>query len=178
MRKKSNAVQAKATAAAVKSSNSPPPAESSASNKARPTTSTQTPTPSPVEATASLSKQFRWVDHDSASAPSPSPKVKHATALVVPKFEDELESSALHDTPVHWSSASPASSNSSHSDDSYDPDTKGKVPLSPAEVPPSQSSLVVRRSSVNSRPWPYERGPTPTIQTISSDSRFFFDHCR
>ncbi|OAR01206.1 hypothetical protein LLEC1_00164 [Akanthomyces lecanii] len=115
------------------------------------------------------SKQYLWVEPE--PIPGQCPKDVPAAAVVVPKMEEDR---ALADTPAHWSSPSPSSSASSQSDEAQDPIVKGKHMISPIPKPKFEESLVVRRPSPKRAPWPC--GPGTTIQSVSSDSRFFFDH--
>ncbi|KAJ3491157.1 hypothetical protein NLG97_g5649 [Lecanicillium saksenae] len=164
MRKKSNAAKVKAsTAAVIKGEGSADGAVKGTSPKPGASNETaETPTQKPS------SKQYLWVD------PEPMPGQSPRAALVVPKMEEDHDSNSLADTPAHWSSASPTSSTSSQPDETQDHDVKGKEVMSPIQQIKSEDSLVVRRPSVKRDRWPY--GPGTTIQSISSDSRFFFDH--
>ncbi|KAJ4154153.1 hypothetical protein LMH87_010614 [Akanthomyces muscarius] len=169
MRKKSGAAKMKGSTTAVTSGESsvhPAAASASASEPSASTDGTATP------AQTTYSKQYLWVEPE--LIPGHNPKDVPIAALVVPKMEEDPASSALADTPAHWSSASPSSSTSSQSDETQDPGVKGKHRISPIIKPKSEDGLVVRRSSVKRAPWTY--GPDTTIQSVSSDSRFFFDH--
>lgn len=170
MRKKSSAAKVKGSTTAVTSDESsvhPAATSASASEPSASTDGTATP------AQTTYSKQYLWVEPE--LIPGHSPKDVPIAALVVPKMEEDPASRALADTPAHWSSASPSSSTSSQSDETQDPGVKGKHIISPIIKPKSEDGLVVRRSSVKRAPWTY--GPDTTIQSVSSDSRFFFDHC-
>ncbi|ATY60988.1 Fungal transcriptional regulatory [Cordyceps militaris] len=151
MRKRSSAAHVKASTAAAAAA-----APGGAGPGARDT---------PARATSE--KQYLWVD------PEPIPG---AAALVVPKMEEESGAAdALADAPVYRSSTSPASSTSSQTDEAPDRHDKGKHTVSSIRTSRTENRLVVRRPSyVKREPWPY--GPVSAIQTMSSDSRFFFDH--
>ena len=170
MRKKSSAAKVKASTMAVtsgKGSVHPAAASASASEPSASADRIATPTQT------TYSKQYLWVEPE--PIPGQSPKDLPVAALVVPKMEEDPASSALADTPAHWSSALPSSSTSSQPDEVKDPSVNGKHIISPIIKPKSEDGLVVRRPSVKRALWPY--GPGTTIQSVSSDSRFFFDHC-
>lgn len=170
MRKKSSAAKVKVSTTAVTAGEgSVPPAASSASASEPSASADGKATP----AQTTYSKQYLWVEPE--LIPGQSPQAVPAAALVLPKMEGDLVSSALADTPAHWTSASPSSSISSQSDEAQDPSVEGKHRSSSITKPKPEDSVVVRRPSVKQPPWPY--GPGTTIQGVSSDSRFFFDHC-
>ncbi|KAJ6787249.1 hypothetical protein PWT90_06827 [Aphanocladium album] len=165
MRKKSNAAKVKASTSAVTTGEGS--TDSAVKGKSAKPGASIEKKETPTQKTSS--KQYLWVD------PDPMPGQSPRAALVVPKMEEDPDSNSLADTPAHWSSASPTSSTSSHPDDTQDHDVKGKEIMSPMQQVKTEDSLVVRRPSVKRDRWPY--GPGTTIHSISSDSRFFFDHC-
>ncbi|KAM3505974.1 hypothetical protein MY11210_007749 [Beauveria gryllotalpidicola] len=169
MRKRPNATRIKANPAAVTSSEGF--AESAGVNKTSKPGMSAVDTTTPPS-TTSWRKQYLWVDPE--LVPGPSPKTTPVAALLTPKMEEDLDSSALADTPAHWSSASPSSSTSSPTDEAQDHHVKAKDHISP--MGQTGDSLVVHRSSTRRGPWPWPYGPSTTIQSISSNSRSFFDH--
>ncbi|XWX02400.1 hypothetical protein V2A60_010437 [Cordyceps javanica] len=169
MRKKSSAAKLKASTAAVTSGQSSSEAAGAASRLSKPGVSTDRKA---TPAQPASSKQYLWVD--SEPMPGPSLRSTPIAPLVVPKMEDDPDSNALTDTPSYWSSASPSSSTSSQPDEVQDQDVKGKRVVPPISKPRTEDSLVVRTPAVKREPWPY--GPSLTLQSTSSDSRFFFDH--
>lgn len=169
MRKKSTAAKVKASTTAVIEGEGY--SETAAADGAsQPSTSTDT-VDMPTRTTNS--RKYLWVDPE--PIPGRSPKTTPVAALVVPKIEEDLDSSALADTPAHWTSASSSSPTSSETDEALYQDVKGKHIMPLILKPKSEDSLVARRPLVKRKLWPY--GPGTTIQSISSDSRFFFDHC-
>ncbi|OAA52129.1 Fungal transcriptional regulatory protein [Cordyceps fumosorosea ARSEF 2679] len=170
MRKKATAAKVKASTAAITSSSE---GEGSAERDiaAQPGASA-TNDATNIPTRTSSSKQYLWVDPE--PIPGSSPRATPLAALVVPKMEEDPDSTALADAPVYRSSMSPSSSASSRTDETHDQDIKGKHIMSPTRKVKTEDRLVVRRPSVQRDPW--SCGPDVTIQSISSDSRFFFDH--
>ncbi|KAM3501263.1 hypothetical protein MY10362_005699 [Beauveria mimosiformis] len=167
MRKRPNATRVKASLATVTSSEGF--AESAGVSKTSKPRMSAVDTTTPPS-TTSWRKQYLWVDPE--LVPGPSPKATPDAALVTPNMEQDLDSSALADTPAHRSSASPSSSTSSPTDEARDHDVKARDDISP--MGQTGDSLVVHRLSTRREPWQY--GPSTTIQSISSNSRSFFDH--